>query len=384
MLDIQTIVDIIQTNIIPVSASLGTGLLGSWLVLRQKIGQRDEYIEEIEQTVKKHTEQLQERNNSLSYYQTSIKKLNEELNNRVKIINKMREKINELSTRSKDLISEKNSHLETLNNSLKNKEQNIIELSKRTQMMESNEKKGRVDLEKQVETITNLQNQLVERNDQIASLKEMIADLNNLIQENNSERDSQIDKLSNTIRANNEKISILSERLQVKDETIQSKQDQISKKEEDIQEQKDKFNEQSLYIKNLSDERSDLQEQIQKIMRRAEDAEAREIEMGNALKTKDLEYASLHQRTRRMQDDFTHILGIGQKISSALKNAGIKSFSKLAETGVNRINEVLEKGNPSLLKKTDSSSWSEQARIAAEGDWEALVKLQKSIKAAKS
>jgi predicted flap endonuclease-1-like 5' DNA nuclease len=248
-------------------------------------------------------------------------------------------------------------------------------------MMESNEKKGRVDLEKQVETITNLQNQLVERNDQIASLKEMIADLNNLIQENNSERDSQIDKLSNTIRANNEKISIQSQRLQEKDETIQSKQDQISKKEENIQE---RASEQSLYIKNLSDERSDLQEQIQKIMRRAEDAEAREIEMGNALKTKDLEYASLHQRTRRMQDDFTHILGIGQKISSALKNAGIKSFSKLAETGVNRINEVLEKGNPSLLKKTDSSSWSEQARIAAEGDWEALVKLQKSIKAAKS
>ena len=155
-------------------------------------------------------------------------------------------------------------------------------------------------------------------------------------------------------------------------------------REEDIQEQKDKFNEQSLDLKNLNEERSDLVEQIQKIMTRAEDAEAKEIEMGNALKIKDLEYASLHQRTRRMQDDFTHIAGIGQKISSTLKNAGIKSFSKLAETDAKHIHEILEKKTPSLLKKTDPTTWSEQARIAAEGDWEALSNLKKSIKAAKS
>jgi len=249
--------------------------------------------------------------------------------------------------------------------------------------MESNENKGRLELRKQVETITGLQNQLVERSDQIASLKEEIADLNNLMQKNIGDRDSQIDILSDSIEANTEKRGILTERLQVKDETIQSLQDQISKKEEDIQEQKDKFNEQSLDLKNLNEERSDLAEQIQKIMTRAEDAEAREIEMGNALKIKDLEYASLHQRTRRMQDDFTHLAGIGQKISSTLKNAGIKSFSKLAETDAKHIHEILEK-NPSLLKKTDPTIWPEQARIAAEGDWEALANLKKSIKAAKS
>jgi predicted flap endonuclease-1-like 5' DNA nuclease len=218
----------------------------------------------------------------------------------------------------------------------------------------------------------------------MASLKGEMADLNNLMQKNIGERDINIDTLSDTVEANNERIGILTERLQVKDEAIQIKQDQISKKEEDIQEQKEKFNEQSLYIKNMTEEKDDLQEQIQKIMIRAEDAEAREIEMGSALKTKDLEFASLHQRTRRMQDDFTHLAGIGQKISSILKNAGIKSFSKLAETDVKHINEILEKRNLSLLKKTDPTTWPEQARIAAEGDWEALANLQKSMKTAKS
>ena len=134
----------------------------------------------------------------------------------------------------------------------------------------------------------------------------------------------------------------------------------------------------------MTKEKTDLQDHIQKILARVENAKAREIEMGNALKTKDLEYVSIHQRTKRMQDDFTHITGIGQKTSSLLKNAGIKSFSKLAETDVKHINEILEKKNPSLLKKTDPTTWPEQARIAAAGDWEALTNLKKSIKAAKS
>lgn len=382
---IESVFDILQTNIvIPILASLIIGWIGSWLLRKPEMSKRDKDFADLEKKIKKNDKQLKRQSKLLKDNEISLNTLNDELSNRESVIEGAREKIKELDTRAKEVIFAKDRHIESLNKSLADKDRNIMKLTKRIQVMESNRKKGGVDLKKQVETITDLQNQLVERSDQIASLKEEIADLNNLMQKNISERDSHIDKLSNSFRANNEKISMLSERLQVKDETIQSKQDQISKKDEDVKEQKDKFSEQSLFIKSLSDERSDLQEQIQKILRRAEDAETREIEMGNALKTKDHEYASLHQRTRRMQDDFTHILGIGQKSSSALKNAGIKSFSKLAETDVDRISEVLEKENPSLLKKADPATWVEQARIAAEGDWEALVKLQKSIKAAKS
>jgi predicted flap endonuclease-1-like 5' DNA nuclease len=232
-----------------------------------------------------------------------------------------------------------------------------------------------------VEALTVLQNQLQERNDQLISLKDELADLTVRTQNTIMERESHIDKLTSSIEINEDKIDNLNEHLQEKEETIKGLHDQISKQEESIQE---RASEQSLYIKNLTDERSDLQEQIKKTMTRAEKSEAREIKMGNALKTKDLKYASLHQRTRRMQDDFTHILGIGQKISSILINAGIKSFSKLATTEVNHIRDILEKENPALLKLSDPTTWPEQARLAAEGDWDALSNLQNSIKASKT
>jgi predicted flap endonuclease-1-like 5' DNA nuclease len=327
---------------------------------------------------------LKRQGETLEHNETSLNTLNDELSNRESVIEGAREKINELNTRAKEIIFAKDRHIETLNVSLADKDKNIGKLTKRVQVMESNEKKGRAEQNKQVETITSLQSQLVERSDQIAFLKEEMAELKNLMQESITERDSQINTLSSTIEVNNEKIGILTERLQVKEDIIQSKQDLISKKEEDIQEQKDKFDERSRYIKNLSDEKSDLLEKIQKLLTRTKEAEAREIEMGNTLKTKDLEYASLHQRMRRMQDDFTHLAGIGRKTSSMLKNAGIKSFSKLAKTNVKQISEILEKNSPSLLKKTDPSTWPEQARIAAEGDWDALANLKRSVKVAKS
>jgi predicted flap endonuclease-1-like 5' DNA nuclease len=388
MVDMQSIigimgnvVDIIRVNIIPISGSLVTGMLGTWLFFRPKIGKRNEYIEELEKSTKKQAKQLKNQGESLEHHETSLTSLNQELSERENVINDAREKISELNDRAKEIIFAKDRHIETLNNALETKEQDIKKLTKRAQEIETKENKGTLELKKQVKTIADLQSQLIERSDQIASLKEERADSENRMQKSISERDSHIDKLSDSVEANNEKISMLTERLQEKDEVIQSYQDQISKMEESIHE---RAREQGLQIKNLSDERSDLLEQIQKIMTRAEEAESREIEMGNALKTKDLEYASLHQRTRRMHDDFTHLAGIGKKISTTLNNAGIKTFSKLADTDVNHIREVLEKENPALLKLSNPATWPEQARIAAEGDWEALSNLQKSIKATKS
>ena len=335
---IQTVINIIQTNIIPVSVSLGTGLLGSWLYLKPKIDQRDEYIEELEKSTKKHAKQLNE-------YETTIKKLKEEQLQKGIKINQATVKTSELSDRSKELISEKNSHLETLNNALKNQEQNILELTKRAQEIESIEKKQRLDLNQRVKTLTELQNQLQERNDQQISLKDELADLTIRTQNTIMERESHIDKLMSSMKINEDKIDNLTEHLRA---------------------------------------RADLQEQIMKTITRAENSEAREIKMGNSLKTKDLKSASLHQPTQRMQDDFTHILGIGQKISSILKNAGIKSFSKLATTEVKHIRDILEKENPALLKLSDPTTWPEQARLAAEGDWDALSNLQNSIRASKT
>ena len=151
-----------------------------------------------------------------------------------------------------------------------------------------------------------------------------------------------------------------------------------------IQGQNDQIHEQNSHIKELMTDRADLDEQYQKIMTRAEDAEAKGVKLGSTLEAKELEFASLRQRTRRMNDDFTHIAGIGQKISFTLRNAGIKSFKKLAASDASRIREILEAENPSLLRLADPTTWPEQARIAADGDWEALTKLQNSLKATKT
>ncbi|MBC8228559.1 hypothetical protein H8E77_03305 [bacterium] len=365
-------------------ASLITGTIGSWILLKPKINQRDEYIIELEDSIKNHAEQLQERDTSLTNHKTSQKNLNEELSKREIIINKTKAKIDELSIRSKELISEKNSHIETLNDALKHKEHDNIGLSEHAHELESTEKNLRSELSQRVEAFIKLQNELQERSDNITSLKEELSENEKRIQSIINDRDRRIDQLSTNLDNNNEKITNLSERIGEKEETIQNLNAQLLQRNETTQRQGDQLHEQRNHLKNLNQEKEDLQEQKQKIITRAVDAETREIELGAALKTKDLEYATLQSRTRRMQDDFTHITGIGQKISSTLINAGIKTFSKLATTDGERIREILEKENPALLKISDPKTWPEQARIAAEGDWETLSNLQSSLKASKT
>jgi len=377
--------DILQYSYILLPlASLLTGTIGTWILLRPKIIQKDEYIDELEDSIKNHAEQLQDRDIILTNHQTSQKTLNENLNQRDVTIKKMKAKINELSIRSKELISEKNDHLATLNDALTHKEQVNLGLSKRSHELESTEKNLRSELSQRVEAFIKQQTELQERSEYIISLKEDLAENEKRVQSIINDRDRRVDKLSLNLTNDNEKITNLSERIREKEDTIQNLNAQLLQRDENTQRQNDQIHEERNRLKTLSEENADLREQNQKIITRVEDAETREIKLGNSLKTKDLEYATLHNRTRRMHDDFTHITGIGQKISSTLINAGIKTFSKLATTDGERIREILEKENPALLKISDPSTWPEQARIAAEGDWEILTNLQTTLKATKT
>jgi predicted flap endonuclease-1-like 5' DNA nuclease len=72
-------------------------------------------------------------------------------------------------------------------------------------------------------------------------------------------------------------------------------------------------------------------------------------------------------------DDLKRIEGIGPKISSILQAAGITTFAQLAESDVNHLEQILEEAN---IRLADPSTWSEQARLAAGGDWNALEALQ--------
>jgi hypothetical protein len=98
------------------------------------------------------------------------------------------------------------------------------------------------------------------------------------------------------------------------------------------------------------------------------------------MQKKEHQITSLKTKELVMQDDFTYIDGIGPKVSIILRSAGVKTFKKLSTIKVDKIKEILETENPNLLRLTDPTTWSDQARMVSEGEWEALKVLQDSLK----
>ena len=76
-------------------------------------------------------------------------------------------------------------------------------------------------------------------------------------------------------------------------------------------------------------------------------------------------------------DDLEIIEGIGPKIGSILKAAGVTSFAQLAAMEPAQITTILQAAN---LRLADPTSWPEQARLAASGDMTALQALQDRLK----
>ena len=80
-------------------------------------------------------------------------------------------------------------------------------------------------------------------------------------------------------------------------------------------------------------------------------------------------------------DDFTKLSGIGPSMSAKLKSIGIDSFKKLAATDDNVLREKLEEAGARMNNNKDvMDSWNEQATLAAKGEFEALKKMQESLK----
>ena len=158
---------------------------------------------------------------------------------------------------------------------------------------------------------------------------------------------------------------------------------QLRQRDEKIKDLIQQINERDESINNFSKKAAVLEKNNIESLKRAEDAERKVGELEKSLEEQEQETTSLQARIYAMQDDFSYIMGIGPKVSSVLRFAGINTFAKLASADMNRITEILEEENPSILRLTDPSTWSEQARLISENDWEALEDLQKSLKASK-
>jgi len=76
-------------------------------------------------------------------------------------------------------------------------------------------------------------------------------------------------------------------------------------------------------------------------------------------------------------DDLKKLEGIGPKVEKVLNSAGVTTYAGITTMGAKKIDEILDAAN---LQMMDSSGWIEQAALAANGDWDALSKLQDELK----
>jgi small subunit ribosomal protein S1 len=77
-------------------------------------------------------------------------------------------------------------------------------------------------------------------------------------------------------------------------------------------------------------------------------------------------------------DDLKKIEGIGPKISELLTANGFGTFALLAEADVEKIKEVLAEAG-SRYKMHDPTTWPEQAKLAAAGEWDKLKAWQDEL-----
>jgi len=86
--------------------------------------------------------------------------------------------------------------------------------------------------------------------------------------------------------------------------------------------------------------------------------------------------ASKQSESEVKADDLIKIEGIGPKVSKTLIEAGVSTFETLSNTKVEDIQKILSDAG---LKMMDATSWPSQAKLAAEGDWDSLKKMQDGL-----
>ena len=81
-------------------------------------------------------------------------------------------------------------------------------------------------------------------------------------------------------------------------------------------------------------------------------------------------------------DDLTKIEGVGPKIAELLKAAGIVTFKDLAAAKAATVKSILDTAGK-RFQMHDPSTWAEQSKFAANGEWDKLTKFQDVLKGGK-
>ena len=214
--------------------------------------------------------------------------------------------------------------------------------------MESSEKKNEVQ-------INNLNSSLEKTQANSELLKKQLeasAEKNNNYSNQIKERDRTINQLNTKILGLGENMDRLTTQKEDQDQSIQQITQELEMRGSTIQQ--------------LTSQLTSAKEQIA-------EHESSLLERFNKIET-------LEARIKSKQDNFTIITGIGPKVDAILKAKKINTFSKLSSLSVENILETLEKESPNLTRLVDPINWPEQAKLAAEDEWEALTALQERLR----
>ncbi|RLD47946.1 MAG: 30S ribosomal protein S2, partial [Bacteroidetes bacterium] len=83
-------------------------------------------------------------------------------------------------------------------------------------------------------------------------------------------------------------------------------------------------------------------------------------------------------------DKLTKIEGIGPKIAGILADAGMDTFKKLSTAKAEKISEILVAAGGNAYNRFDPVTWPKQAKLAADGKWDELQKLQDELNGGKA
>ena len=81
-------------------------------------------------------------------------------------------------------------------------------------------------------------------------------------------------------------------------------------------------------------------------------------------------------------DDLKMVEGIGPKIEGLLKDAGIQTWSDLANADLEKVQGILDEAGP-RYRMHDPATWSKQASLAADAKWDELDDYQNHLKGGK-
>lgn len=190
------------------------------------------------------------------------------------------------------------------------------------------------------------------------------------------EREARILSLQGSLREKEEDLRVLNAHLQEQKATVGQLQDQVSEGERTISALVSELEEVKEAASRLRLAVEERDGQIEGLKVHVEEARAEVERLAGLLQEK--EAALLRAGPLAgLQDNLELIEGIGPKISQLLQEAGITTFAQLAATDASRLVHILREAN---LPMIDPRTWPEQARLAADGKWDALKALQDELK----